>query len=942
MRSVRAVLHLPPRQLALSVAFFSSFALLFILPFSGTISFPLQAAQYPPPTNVGGILTGDTRWTLSGSPYRLTNHVSVPPGVVLTIDPGVVVEANADWLLEVAGTLRALGTAVEPITFRKTSTNDAGWLGLRFVSGSVAYDETTGGGSVVQYATIRDMSDGGSAVSLSNASPLLTNLDVVNYRNSGVVGSAQAGRTLWVRRSRIHDGNLSPLSLSGAFVAEGNELFNNAGGQTCAVSVSNGTFRYNFVHDNGGTSLAICPGTGARVENNTIVDNGAVGIALQGGSGQVLTANTIGGHSLNLAVMGEPSGVTVRANNFVGPLSTSPSDPCMPLPRQYHVAVFNNGCGVFGGAGGSTPYMLDLQANFWDTTDAGQIEQAVRDNNDDLTLYGTVNVSPFLTTATNILPVSNAGPDQTVTGGTTGVLSSAGSTDPDGDRLTLNWYQISGPAVVLADPETDSPSFVAPNDGTLVFALTVHDGRGGFARDTVHVNAPVITWPTPADIVYGTALSGTQLNATANVAGTFAYTPAAGTVLGAGNGQTLSVTFTPNDPANYTNTTKTVTIDVLKATPVITWPTPADILSGTALGTTQLNATANVSGSFAYAPPAGTVVGAGNAQALSLTFMPSDAANYTSATASVLINVQPRLDVTVLAPNGGERVFDGSPYLIQWMASGGLGGPSGFDVAVSTDGGTTYSNLAGCTGLTGVTRSCQWTPSASGPTSALIRATGRDGAGNTDADVSDARFTISPSSPQIRVTAPNGAASWTIGETQRITWGHNLGTGAFVRLELTRNGGAIWQLLAASVPSATARRGTFDWVVTGPATSNALIRATWTGGGTSATSPRPFSIVNPVVTITAPNTGVVWSVGTTRAITWRDNLGVDQTMNIDISRDGGLTWSRIASSVANGTGTSGRFDWAVTGPPTSAARIRVSSASNPAVSDSSAVDFRIR
>ena len=52
---------------------------------------------------------------------------------------------------------------------------------------------------------------------------------------------------------------------------------------------------------------------------------------------------------------------------------------------------------------------------------------------------------------------------------------------------------------------------------------------------------PAITWPTPAPITYGTALSGTQLNATApdGVAGTFVYAPASGAVLGAGADQTL-------------------------------------------------------------------------------------------------------------------------------------------------------------------------------------------------------------------------------------------------------------------------------------------------------------------------------------------------------------------------------------------------------------------
>ena len=79
-------------------------------------------------------------------------------------------------------------------------------------------------------------------------------------------------------------------------------------------------------------------------------------------------------------------------------------------------------------------------------------------------------------------------------------------------------------------------------------------------------SAPVITWPTPAPITQGTALSATQLDATASyngstVAGTYAYTPALGTVLGAGS-QTLSVTFTPSNTALYTNATGTVTLVV--------------------------------------------------------------------------------------------------------------------------------------------------------------------------------------------------------------------------------------------------------------------------------------------------------------------------------------------------------------------------------------------
>ena len=65
---------------------------------------------------------------------------------------------------------------------------------------------------------------------------------------------------------------------------------------------------------------------------------------------------------------------------------------------------------------------------------------------------------------------------------------------------------------------------------------------------------PTITWATPAAITAGTALSGTQLNATASVAGTFVYAPAAGTVLAAGT-HTLTVTFTPTNTTLYNSAT---------------------------------------------------------------------------------------------------------------------------------------------------------------------------------------------------------------------------------------------------------------------------------------------------------------------------------------------------------------------------------------------------
>jgi hypothetical protein len=155
---------------------------------------------------------------------------------------------------------------------------------------------------------------------------------------------------------------------------------------------------------------------------------------------------------------------------------------------------------------------------------------------------------------------------------------------------------------------------------------------------TVAKATPAIAWPKPNPIAYGVALGANQLNATAPIAGTFAYTPAAGDVLPAGT-QNLSVIFTPSAASDYSNAEAAVLLSVTKATPTITWRTPADIPYGSPLGADQLNATATVPGTFSYTPGPGNVLTAGM-QTLSVAFTPTDASNYTAAQATVRLVVQ--------------------------------------------------------------------------------------------------------------------------------------------------------------------------------------------------------------------------------------------------------------------------------------------------------------
>lgn len=78
--------------------------------------------------------------------------------------------------------------------------------------------------------------------------------------------------------------------------------------------------------------------------------------------------------------------------------------------------------------------------------------------------------------------------------------------------------------------------------------------------------------------------------------------------------------------------------------PALAWSNPADIVYGTPLGASQLSAAAthastNVNGTFTYTPAAGTVLNAGSARTLAVSFTPADGASFLPISTNVSINV---------------------------------------------------------------------------------------------------------------------------------------------------------------------------------------------------------------------------------------------------------------------------------------------------------------
>ena len=268
------------------------------------------------------------------------------------------------------------------------------------------------------------------------------------------------------------------------------------------------------------------------------------------------------------------------------------------------------------------------------------ITATLNDPNSKLSNYTVTNTAGSLTIGNATATVTLGSLSKTYTGSP---LAPTATTIPANLLVTLAYTQ-NGQAVV-------SPT----KAGSYGVVATINDvDYSGTATGTLTINqaTPTITWATPAAITYGTALSAAQLDASSTVAGTFAYTPTSGTVLGAGS-QTLSVTFTPTDTTDYTTAKGSVQLAVNKATPTITWATPAAITYGTVLNSTQLDATASVPGSFVYNSVAGTTPPVGS-DTLSVTFTPTDAIDYTTATATVTLTVNsaanPAQSIASLSP----------------------------------------------------------------------------------------------------------------------------------------------------------------------------------------------------------------------------------------------------------------------------------------------------
>ncbi len=174
-----------------------------------------ENGPYGPDTNVGGTISVDTTWTLAGSPYVVTNYVTVQDNVTLTVEPGVTVVVNNGYSVVVNGVLKAIGTAGAPITFTSATSGDSGAWGYLQIGGGTAGDSNA---SQLSYVTLEGGGQGGSGtLSIYQSAPALDHITVRRSSSDGIyVSQASGGAGFTLDTATLEDNAGDGIEIAGS------------------------------------------------------------------------------------------------------------------------------------------------------------------------------------------------------------------------------------------------------------------------------------------------------------------------------------------------------------------------------------------------------------------------------------------------------------------------------------------------------------------------------------------------------------------------------------------------------------------------------------------------------------------------------------------------------------------------------------------------------
>jgi hypothetical protein len=236
-------------------------------------------------TNVSGVISSNTTWSLISSPYIVTGNILVNEDVTLIIEPGVVVKFDSEKVMQIKGELIAQGTSSSKITFTSNafSPSAGDWGNLQFFGESTDASYSDGSyssGSIMEYCIV----EYGIGLSIEESSPLI-NYSEIRFNSGYGINTYNPNTTtlLWVTNCDIHD---------------------NSGGITAynPYNTDYTVFSYNTVYSNtpnGGINANYgCTFSYNTIKNNTHSNNNSAGGINVGGDNNI-HHNIISGNTSN-------------------------------------------------------------------------------------------------------------------------------------------------------------------------------------------------------------------------------------------------------------------------------------------------------------------------------------------------------------------------------------------------------------------------------------------------------------------------------------------------------------------------------------------------------------------------------------------------------------------------------------------------------------------
>ena len=476
-------------------------------------------------TPVSGYVSGT--WDLEGSPYIVVGGLLVDSGDTLTIEPGVTVKFDNTHALQIDGTLIAIGTETDNITFT-TNSQGSNWGYILFsdISADAIYD-TSGnyiGGCIMEYCIVEYAGEAivsnNGAIRMNNAHPFINHCNIRNNHSTGIY-AWNLSETLKIYNNIIaYNSAVEGREGGGIFVAGNNPIiYNNninnntaewhGGGihvdngtssiinniindntarmggaiyiQSSVVNISNNMIINNTASDNWGTNgygggIRIQTGT-ATISDNVICSNTSLGvggaIALNGGA-TIYKNSIIGNSAQNATSVYCKSNEDFKYNTITGNIATG-SDPTYTVFVNSHPLFNNNNI-----LNNTATYELwnataqgsdnvDAANNWWGTAVESDITNKIWDWFDDSSL-GIVDYIPWETDFRTDTPVSPP----------TGLIATINS-----NEINLNWTY---------NPESDIT-------GYKVYWSTTSGFPYSNVIDVGNVNSYTITGITP-DIYY--------------------------------------------------------------------------------------------------------------------------------------------------------------------------------------------------------------------------------------------------------------------------------------------------------------------------------------------------------------------------------------------------------------------------------------------------------